>query len=60
MLGFRPARLENHNDMRILKDNDGMEKVNEKLNVYKKWEELLDASIIVTVPDSKIVFEWRE
>ena len=38
MLGFRPARLENHNDMRILKDNDGMDKVNEKLNVYKKWE----------------------
>jgi len=37
-----------------------MQEVNDKLIEYKKWEYLFDAAIIVTVPDSKIVFEWRE
>ena len=37
-----------------------MQEVNYKLIEHKKWEQLFDAAIIVQVPDSKIVFEWRE
>ena len=37
-----------------------MHEVNDALKKYKEWDEKLDAAIIVSVPDSKIVFEWRE
>jgi pantothenate kinase-related protein Tda10 len=37
-----------------------MEIVNRYLKEYSLWEEKLDAAILVSVEDSKIVFNWRE
>lgn len=27
---------------------------------YKQWDEMLDAAMLVSVPDPSIVFQWRE
>jgi len=37
-----------------------MDIVNQYLEDYSVWEEKLDAAILVSVEDSKIVFDWRE
>ena len=37
-----------------------MDKINELLKNYSMWEEKFDAAILVSVEDSKIVFDWRE
>ena len=34
--------------------------INELLKYYSAWEEKLDAAILVSVENSKIVFDWRE
>jgi len=37
-----------------------MDIVNQYLEDYSVWEEKLDAAILVSVEDSKIIFDWRE
>ena len=37
-----------------------MDKINEILEQYSMWEEKFDAAILVSVEDSKVVFDWRE
>ena len=37
-----------------------MFRVNETLEQYSMWEEKFDAAILVSVEDSKVVFDWRE
>lgn len=56
MLGFQPVAP----DAKAIVDNPGMDFVNEELKKYKQWDELYDAAILITVNDSKIVFDWRE
>ena len=50
MLGFQP--VEN--------PPVGMELVNENLAKYKVWDEIFDQSILISVPDPNVVYEWRE
>ena len=37
-----------------------MGQVNENLKKYHVWDALLDSVMVITVPDSSIVFDWRE
>ena len=41
-------------------DNPGMEFINEELKKYDELNEMFDSAILVTVDDSKIVYNWRE
>lgn len=35
--------------------------VNEKLDEYKQqWQSMIDAAIFMTVPDSDMIYKWRE
>lgn len=56
MLGFSPVS----EDHKVIKENPGMDKVNEALAEYYVWENKFDAAILVGVEDSNIVFNWRE
>lgn len=56
MLGFQPVDQSSE----VIQKEPGMEKVNELLAEYSMWEQKFDAAILVTVEDSKIVFDWRE
>ena len=50
MLGFQP----------IEKPTPEMEKVNELLSQYVKWEDRIDAAIIISAADNNYVYQWRE
>ena len=56
MLGYTPVSEDNE----VIKKNPGMEEVNKVLQNYALWDQKLDASIIVTVPNTEIVYQWRE
>lgn len=53
MLGFQPVDAEKSE---AIKENPGMEFVNEQLKKYDEWDNLYDAAILITVDDSNIVF----
>jgi D-glycerate 3-kinase len=50
MLGFQPVE----------KPTPEMEKVNELLSKYVKWEDRIDAAIIISAADNNYVYQWRE
>lgn len=56
MLGFQPIDPSE----KVITKEPGMEKINEVLKQYSMWEEKFDAAILVSVEDSKVVFDWRE
>lgn len=56
MLGFQPIKESN----KSIDSQPGMDIVNQYLEDYSVWEEKLDAAILVSVEDSKIIFDWRE
>lgn len=55
MLGFRPL-LESDPQ---LKANEKLAEVNRYLADYKRWDELIDAWIVVEVEDIDVIYNWR-
>ena len=59
MAGFRPLAAEELRTRAELHAYVGLEVVNERLEAYAAWHDLMDAWVVLAVDDPAHVYEWR-